>query len=130
MTAFRYDIYKDPQFSILRIKVTGTLTREGIASMVKSARQQACESKFNLLYDMRTMELPADLRLSEILNFVIHHESFRDEQTNKARSASLVVRQLLKEEVWELYHYAARNAGLDWQFFTREAEALVWLTED
>ncbi len=127
MTAFQYEIYQDPQESVLRIRVTGMLTREGIAGMVQNARQQAGRNRLNLLYDMRAMELPAGLRLSEILSFVMTHKSLSHKPTDSARSASLITKQLLKEEVWELYSYATRNAGLEWQFFIRESDALAWL---
>lgn len=128
MAEFRYEIYQDPKNHVLRIDVTGILTRDGVMSMVKEARELAHQGKLNLLYDMRTMDIPEGLLLSEILTFVRTHESLNDEAANSVRSASLVVKQLLSDEVWEIYQYASRNAGLQWEFFTEELEALKWLS--
>ena len=127
MTEFRYKIYEDKETKLVRIDVSGTLTRSGVMSMVKEARERASAEDLNLLYDMRTMELPEGILLSEILTFVRTHTSLNNESAANLRSASLVVKQLLSDEVWEVYQYASRNAGLQWEFFTNEQQALDWL---
>lgn len=127
MTEFRYNIYQDKKTNLVRIDVSGTLTRNGVILMVKEAREQAHKARLNLLYDMRTMELPEGILLSEILAFVSSHASLNNESAANLRSASLVVKQLLSEEVWEVYQYASHNAGLQWEFFTDEQQALDWL---
>lgn len=127
MTEFKYKIYRDKGTQLLRIDVSGTLTRNGFMAMVKAAREQAHKDSINLLYDMRTMELPEGILLSEILAFVRTHTSLNTAAAGKLRSASLVVKQLLSDEVWEVYQYASRNAGLQWEFFTDEQRAIDWL---
>ena len=112
MAEFRYDIYQDPTNHILRIDVSGRLTRSGAMSMVKTARELAHKDGLNLLYDMRTMEMPKGILLNDILAFVRNHKSLNTEVASSVRSASLVVKQLLSDEVWEVYQYASRNAGL------------------
>lgn len=127
MTEFRYKIYQDNDTQLIRIDVSGRLTRGGFMSMVKEAREQAYTVNHNLLYDMRSMELPEGILLNEILSFVRSHASLNSEFAANLRSASLVVKQLLSDEVWEVYQYASRNAGLQWEFFTDEQQALNWL---
>lgn len=127
MAEFQYSIYKDKQNNLLRVNVSGLLTRGGAMSMVKQARESAYKDKLNLLYDMRAMQLPNGLKLSEIIDFVRNHESLNIDKASEIRSASLVISQLLSDEVWEVYQYASRNAGLQWQFFTEERSAIEWL---
>jgi hypothetical protein len=127
MAELKYDIYKGKDGGLLRIDVSGTLSRSGVMKMVTAAREQAYRENLNLLYDMRTMDLPDDILLSEILTFVRTHASLNSAKANSVRSASLVVKQLLSDEVWEVYQYASRNAGLEWEFFTEEQKAIDWL---
>ena len=127
MTDFRYKIYQDQNNELLRIDVSGTLNRSDFMRMVKDARERAYLDNQNLLYDMRTMELPEGILLSEILAFVRSHTSLNHERAGSLKSASLIVRHLLSDEVWEVYQYASRNAGLQWQFFTEDQAAINWL---
>lgn len=130
MADFRYRIYTDQANNLIRVDLRGTLTRSGIMSAVSEARDLAHQEERNLLYDMRAMEMPEGILLSEILTFVRTHTRLNSEEATKFRSASLVVKQLLSDEVWELYQYASRNAGLQWEFFTEEEQAIDWLCAD
>lgn len=130
MVDFRYRIYKDEPNKLIRVDVRGTLTRDGIVTAVAEARDQAYQEGLNLLYDMRAMEMPQGILLSEVLTFVRTHTRLNSEEATSIRSASLVVKQLLSDDVWELYQYASRNAGLQWQFFTEEKDAVDWLCAD
>lgn len=127
MTEFSFQIDPDEKFNILRIKSEGTLDRAGFMSMIKHARETAHQEQLNLLYDMRDLDLPKGILLSEILTFVRTHTSLNDDRAPSLKSASLIGEELLGDEIWEVYKYASSNAGLEWQFFTVEAEAVSWL---
>ncbi len=128
MTEFNFQINVDREANLLRIKAEGALDKGRFMSMIKQARETAHQDQLNLLYDMRDLNLPAGILLSDVLTFVRTHSSLNDEKASSLRSASLIGEELLGDEVWEVYKYASQNAGLDWQFFTDEAEALIWLS--
>lgn len=127
MTEFSFQLDPDKTANLLRIKSEGTLDRAGFMSMVKHAREAAHKEHLNLLYDMRDLEMPEGILLSEVLTFVRTHTSLNDDRAPSVKSASLIGEELLGDEIWEVYKYASSNAGLAWQFFTDETKALSWL---
>lgn len=127
METFLFDIEKDAERELVRVNARGPLSREGFIRMVTEARQLAHEVHWPLLYDMREMYLPDDILLNEILSFVKSSSSLNTAEARTIRSASLVLRELLSDEIWEVYRYASESAGLLWAFFTSEQDAVEWL---
>jgi|MEHZ01.3.fsa_nt_MEHZ010971673.1_2 hypothetical protein len=128
MSEFKFQIDPDKSTEFLSIKAEGTLDRGGFMRMVKHAREMAYQEQLNLFYDMRDLDFPEGILLSDVLTFVRTHTSLNDDKASSLKSASLIGKELLGDEIWEVYKYASNNAGLEWQFFTDEAEALSWLS--
>ena len=111
----------------MRINVYGAFEREPFMDMISQARYQAHNQMLNLLYDMRSMSLSQDISFKELFAFASTHPMLNIKRATELRSASLLSRDMLAEDIWDLYEYASRNAGLKWMFFVEEKQALAWL---
>lgn len=130
MGHFVFEIRLSPERDYIRVDCCGLLNRESFVRMVSEARQVSMGEQLPILYDMRPMRLPADIRLSEVLAFVQNSANLNNPLARSLKSASLAVPEVLTDEVWDIYGYAAQNAGLQWAFFTEEQDALRWLCGD
>ncbi len=125
MESFLFTVHCDNTRQLVWTTATGPLSREGFIRMVTAARRHSGELGWPLLYDMRQMYLPDQLLLNEVISFV--KGSLGNDGVRQVRSASLVVRELLGEEIWDIYRFASRLAGLEWALFTDEQQAIRWL---
>ena len=128
MESFSFSIERDNQQGFLRVHCSGAMRRAGFVTMVTRARAEAHRLQCHLLYDMRLLRLPDDIQLSELLVFV--QSGVLDQELARAfKSASLVIPELLADEIWDIYGYASQLAGLRWEFFTDESLAAAWLQD-
>ena len=128
MSEFKFQIDPDKSTEFLSIKAEGPLDKGSFMDMVKHTREMAHQEQLNLFYDMRDLDLPKGISLSDVLTFVRTHTSLNDDKVSSLKSAPLTGKELLGDGIWEVYKYASNNAGLEGQFFTDEAEALSRLS--
>jgi hypothetical protein len=110
---------------IVVARFEGSAHRAAVMELVQQARDAAKASGLNILYDMRAATLAVSS--GELFWMPRQLEALRSPDAGKVRVACVSLPEHVEgARTWETIF---RNAGLQARAFTRESEAVAWLTE-
>ncbi len=118
-----YRIEVEAGAHLVRVEVTGLLTKEDGDVIITSSRTEASKHGFDLLYDMR--DARTDVPLGEWFFLPRRLDALKGAEAAKRKAAVLVTADEIAD--YKFYEDVARNAGLSFQVFLEEAEARAWL---
>lgn len=119
-----YRIDLDHQQQLVRVFYQGAIDLATAAAMTTDARELANQHGYQLLYDLRNARLAASL--TAVGEFPANYVSMVTASYPDLASANLISPDD-NLDYWQFYGRACQTAGVVWQAFFTEEEALQWL---
>jgi len=123
-----YEISIDHENKIVITTCHGILDADSAKVMVKDARKQACDWKYNLLYDMT--DLTVAMSFAQVYAFPRQIPSDGFNPRPRSSRAAILALSGRDEDVWKFYENTARSAGSVVQIFDDRDQALNWLSQE
>jgi hypothetical protein len=129
----KHEVYIDNEQSVVCCTLDGELEIERAITLSKNLRSQSAELGFNLFYDARKLYitdhiLPDDF--TTILTTLLQKLSTLLEISSHRIVRVAILYELGEyEEYWKFYEGVAVNRGLAIKIFTKQDEAMEWLSD-
>jgi hypothetical protein len=118
-------IETDHKNKLIIARVSGTIEKEAGIKHIAACRQKASEFGYNILHDIREMELHAGI--TDMYMMIKSLPELTDPVSKKTKVALLVDKSTPGVEKFLFYEMAGQNKGLLVKVFLQKEEALSWL---
>ncbi len=120
-----YRLELDDEAHLVRVTVTGEMTKEDGDVIITASRTEASKHGFDLLYDIR--DAFTNVPLGEWFFLPRRLDVLKGAEAAKRKVAILVKAEEIAD--YKFYEDVARNAGLSVRVLLDEGEARAWLAE-
>lgn len=121
-----YDFETDEKHKLIRVRAWGKMSKKEGTKAIVEARRLAMEHGYDLLYDIREMELEG-VSLADFYYLPREQGVFSQPDSRKAKVAIIVSEQMDKITDYKFYEDVTQNLGFSVKIFTGFVEAENWL---
>ena len=118
-------IIPDHDQKLIISKASGPMDAEIGKEFIAASRRKASEYEYNILYDIRELDL--DASISDMYGLVKNLPEFQDNKSRHLKVALLISKETPRSDNFSFYETAAQNEGLIVKLFMNEEEAMSWL---